>query len=72
MKHLLSIDDLDGADGIEEVMRLTDSFMEVSQRQIPKRFRPVSTTLVQTSACWPLVSPTASQAIDPIAKTAKP
>ena len=36
MKHLLSIDDLDGADGIEEVMRLTDSFVEVSQRRIPK------------------------------------
>ncbi len=36
MKHLLSIDDLGGADGIEEVMRVTDSFVEVSQRHIPK------------------------------------
>ena len=35
MKHLLSIDDL-GADGIEEVLRVTDSFVEVSDRAIPK------------------------------------
>src|SRR5947209_7299241 len=35
MKHLLSIDEL-GADGIEEVMRVTDSFVEVSERAIPK------------------------------------
>jgi aspartate carbamoyltransferase catalytic subunit len=35
VKHLLSIDDL-GADGIEEIMRLTDSFVEVSERAIPK------------------------------------
>src|SRR5918912_4220133 len=35
LKHLLSIDDL-GRDGIDEVMRLTDSFVEVSERQIPK------------------------------------
>ncbi len=35
MKHLLSINDL-GADGIEEVMRLTDSFVEVSGRAIPR------------------------------------
>ena len=35
MKHLLSIADL-GADGIEEILRLTDSFVEVSQRAIPK------------------------------------
>src|SRR5690242_9957049 len=34
-EHLLSIDDL-GADGIEEVLRLTDSFVEVSARSIPK------------------------------------
>jgi len=34
-KHLLSIQDL-GRDGIEEVMRVTDSFVEVSSRQIPK------------------------------------
>jgi aspartate carbamoyltransferase catalytic subunit len=35
MKHLLSVQDL-GADGIEEIMRLTDSFVEVSERKIPK------------------------------------
>lgn len=35
MKHLLSIADL-GRDGIEEILRLTDSFVEVSERAIPK------------------------------------
>ncbi|HET9444330.1 MAG TPA: aspartate carbamoyltransferase catalytic subunit [Acidimicrobiales bacterium] len=35
MRHLLSVADL-GASGIEEVMRLTDSFVEVSSRAIPK------------------------------------
>ena len=35
MKHLLSISDL-GADGIHEVLRVTDSFVEVSGRAIPK------------------------------------
>ncbi|MBV8960524.1 MAG: aspartate carbamoyltransferase catalytic subunit [Actinobacteria bacterium] len=35
MRHLLSIADL-GADGIEEVLRVTDSFVEVSERAIPK------------------------------------
>ncbi len=35
MKHLLSIEDL-GADGIDEVLRITDSFVEVSARDIPK------------------------------------
>ncbi len=35
MKDLLSIADL-GADGIEEVMRVTDSFVEVSERAIPR------------------------------------
>ena len=34
-KHLLSIADL-GADGIEEILNLTDSFVEVSHRPIPK------------------------------------
>jgi aspartate carbamoyltransferase catalytic subunit len=36
VKHLLSIEDLGGRDGIEEVFRLTDSFVEVSERQIPR------------------------------------
>ncbi len=35
-KHLLSIDDLGGAEGIEQVLRLTDSFAEVSARAMPK------------------------------------
>ena len=35
MKHLLSIADL-GRVGIEGVLRLTDSFVEVSERRIPK------------------------------------
>ena len=35
MRHLLSVTDL-GADGIEEVLRLTDTFVEVSNRAIPK------------------------------------
>ncbi len=35
MKHLLSITDL-GVDGIEDLLRLTDSFVEVSERAIPK------------------------------------
>ena len=35
MNHLLSLADL-GADGIEEVMRVTDSFVEVSERVIPR------------------------------------
>jgi aspartate carbamoyltransferase catalytic subunit len=33
--HLLSVADL-GVDGIEEILRLTDSFVEVSERPIPK------------------------------------
>ena len=36
MRHLLSIDDLGGGDGIERVLDLTDSFVEVSGRQIPR------------------------------------
>jgi len=36
VKHLLGIEDLGGADGIDEVMRLTDSFVEVSERAIPR------------------------------------
>src|SRR4051794_33107195 len=35
MNHLLSVADL-GAEGIEDVMRLTESFVEVSERAIPK------------------------------------
>jgi len=35
-RHLLGIGDLGGAEGIDEVMRLTDSFVEVSNRAIPK------------------------------------
>jgi aspartate carbamoyltransferase catalytic subunit len=35
VKHLLSISDL-GKDGIEDIFRLTDSFVEVSERNIPK------------------------------------
>jgi aspartate carbamoyltransferase catalytic subunit len=34
-RHLLSISDL-GADGIEEILHLTDSFVEVSSRAIPR------------------------------------
>jgi aspartate carbamoyltransferase catalytic subunit len=34
-RHLLSVADL-GRDGIQEVLRLTDSFVEVSERAIPK------------------------------------
>jgi len=35
MKHLLSVGDL-GRDGIDEVLELTDKFVEVSERRIPK------------------------------------
>jgi aspartate carbamoyltransferase catalytic subunit len=34
-RHLLSVDDL-GREGIERVLTLTDSFVEVSERQIPR------------------------------------
>ena len=34
-KHLLSVSDL-GPEGIEEILRMTDSFVEVSARAIPK------------------------------------
>ena len=36
MKHLLDVADLGGRDGIEDVLRLTDAFVEVSNRPIPK------------------------------------
>jgi aspartate carbamoyltransferase catalytic subunit len=35
MRHLLSVADL-GADGLDELLRLTESFVEVSARAIPK------------------------------------
>jgi aspartate carbamoyltransferase catalytic subunit len=35
-RHLLGVSDLDGAAGIDEVMRLTDAFVEVSARAIPR------------------------------------
>jgi aspartate carbamoyltransferase catalytic subunit len=34
-RHVLSVADL-GRDGIDELMRLTESFVEVSERKIPK------------------------------------
>lgn len=36
VRHLLDIADLGGRRGIDEVMRLTDSFVEVSERPIPR------------------------------------
>ena len=36
MKHLLSVDDLGGRAGIEAMLDLTDAFVEVNQREIPK------------------------------------
>src|SRR5690348_14643882 len=36
MKHLLSIDDLGGRACIEAMLDLTDSFVEVTRREIPK------------------------------------
>lgn len=36
MNHLLSVDDLGGRAGIESMLDLTDSFVEVQQRDIPK------------------------------------
>src|SRR5205814_8141555 len=35
VRHLLSVADL-GAEGVEDVLRLTESFVEVSARAIPK------------------------------------
>ncbi len=35
-RQLLSVEDLGGAEGIEQVLRLTDAFVEVSNRPIPK------------------------------------
>lgn len=52
MRHLLSIQDL-GADGIDEIMRLADSFAEVSARQIPRvpalRGKTVATLFYENS-----------------------
>src|SRR5689334_11043222 len=36
MKHLLSVDDLGPRDAIESMLDLTDSFVEVTRRDIPK------------------------------------
>jgi aspartate carbamoyltransferase catalytic subunit len=36
MKHLLSVDDLGGRAGIVSMLDLTDSFLEITQREIPK------------------------------------
>jgi aspartate carbamoyltransferase catalytic subunit len=36
VKHLLSVDDLGGRPGIEQMLDLTDSFVELQQREIPK------------------------------------
>src|SRR5437764_10435564 len=36
MQHLLSVEDLGGRAGIESMLDLTDSFVEVMQRDIPK------------------------------------
>jgi len=36
MRHLLAIDDLGGRAGIEEMLALTESFVEVTRRDIPK------------------------------------
>ena len=51
-RHLLSVADL-GADGIREVLRLSDSFVEVSERAIPRvpalRGRTVATVFFEDS-----------------------
>ena len=36
VRHLLDIEDIGGRRGIEEVMRLSDAFVEVSERPIPR------------------------------------
>ncbi len=36
MKHLLSVDDLGGRAGIEAMLDVTDTFLEVTRREIPK------------------------------------
>ncbi len=36
MKHLLSVDDLGGRSGIEELLDASESFLEVTRRDIPK------------------------------------
>ncbi len=35
-KHLLSIDDLGGRDGIERILDLSESFLEITRRDMPK------------------------------------
>lgn len=52
MRHLLAIDDL-GPDGVAEMMTLTDRFVEVGERSIPKvpalRGRTVATVFFENS-----------------------
>lgn len=52
MRHLLSIDDL-GPDGVAELMTLTDRFVEIGQRSIPKvpalRGRTIATVFFESS-----------------------
>ena len=52
MKHLLAVDDL-GSDGVAELMPLTDRFVEVGERSIPKvpalRGRTVATVFFESS-----------------------
>ena len=45
MRHLLSVSDL-GRSGLEDLLQLTDSFMEVSTRQVPKVPALVGKTVV--------------------------
>jgi aspartate carbamoyltransferase catalytic subunit len=51
-RHLLSIADL-GRDGIEQLLRLADSFSEVAERPIPKvpalRGKTVATVFFESS-----------------------
>ncbi|MGA2036804.1 MAG: aspartate carbamoyltransferase catalytic subunit [Acidimicrobiales bacterium] len=62
--HLLSVSDL-GAEGIEEVLRVADAFVEVSKRAIPKvpalRGRTVVTLFVEESTRTKLSFETAAK-----------
>jgi len=63
-RHLLSISDL-GADGIEEVLRVSDAFVEVGKRSIPKvpalRGKTVVTLFVEESTRTKLSFETAAK-----------